>query len=262
MTGVGGVVLLTAAAALWIVVLQGITFAVGHRIGRYNVVDVSWGLGLAGIAVIALMLGGGDPVRRVVLALVVGVWGLRLSSHMAAKTRGRGEDPRYREYLGPQPGLLTVAGKVFGLQGLSQLWVGLPLIVAATEGGPSGWTWAVFALGLAGALAGMLFEAVGDAQLRSYRRDPARGPVLDTGLWAWTRHPNYFGDACVWWGVWLMAATGGYAALTVLSPIAMTYFLVYATGARRLERMMAERPGYREYQRRTSYFVPRPPRRR
>lgn len=110
------------------------------------------------------------------------------------------------------------------------------------------------------AVAGIAFEAVGDAQLRRFKADPAnRGRIMDQGLWAWTRHPNYFGDACVWWGVYVVAAAQWPGVLTVVSPLAMTYFLVYATGARLLEQHMAKRPGYADYQRRTSYFVPWPP---
>ncbi|MFT4088807.1 MAG: DUF1295 domain-containing protein [Gordonia sp. (in: high G+C Gram-positive bacteria)] len=259
MTGVSGALTILAVSAVWIAALQTAAFAAGIRLGRVNVVDVIWGPGFAGIGLIAAVLGGGGPVRRVVLAVAVAVWGVRLAVNMHLKTRGHGEDPRYTDYLGAHPGRRIVAVKVFGVQGLSQLWVGLPLIVAAVEPDPRGWRWAVFGIGVAVYLTGLGFETIGDRQLAVYRADPGRPPVLDTGLWAWTRHPNYFGDACVWWGIWLIAATCGAAWFTVLSPIAMTYFLVYATGARRLEQLMSRRPAYREYQRRTAYFVPRPP---
>jgi steroid 5-alpha reductase family enzyme len=107
---------------------------------------------------------------------------------------------------------------------------------------------------------GVLFEAVGDHQLRRFKADSAnKGRIMDRGLWSWTRHPNYFGDAAVWWGVWLITITSWLSLTTVLSPVAMTYFLVYATGARLTERIMADRQGFREYCARTSFFVPRPP---
>jgi steroid 5-alpha reductase family enzyme len=112
-------------------------------------------------------------------------------------------------------------------------------------------------------LIGVAFEAVGDRQLRAFKADPANsGAIMDRGLWAWTRHPNYFGDAAVWWGLWLVTVTGLLSLSTVLSPVAMTYFLVHATGARLTERIMADRPGFREYCSRTSFFVPLPPRSR
>ena len=133
------------------------------------------------------------------------------------------------------------------MAGFSSVWC-LPLVWAGVA------LWAV----------GNVFETVGDAQLAAYKRDPDRGPVMDRGLWAWSRHPNYFGDACVWWGLWLAGAlASGWlpGLLTVAAPIAMTYFLVFATGARLLERTMMQRPGYPEYAARTSMFFPLPPRR-
>ena len=100
-----------------------------------------------------------------------------------------------------------------------------------------------------------------DHQLKVFKADPAnRGAIMDRGLWSWTRHPNYFGDACVWWGLWLVTITGWPALATVLSPVLMTYFLVYGTGARVAEKHMAGRPGFSEYCSRTAFFVPRPPR--
>ena len=110
---------------------------------------------------------------------------------------------------------------------------------------------------------GLVFESVGDAQLSAYKKDPDRKPVMDRGLWGWTRHPNYFGDASVWWGIWVVGGLAGglLPALTIVSPIAMTYFLVFATGARLLESSMMKRPGYPEYAERTSMFFPLPPKR-
>ncbi len=94
-------------------------------------------------------------------------------------------------------------------------------------------------------IVGVLFEAVGDHQLRGFKADPAnKGVIMDRGLWAWTRHPNYFGDACVWWGLWLASIASWVSLLTVLSPVLMTYFLVYATGAKLTEKYMRDRPGF------------------
>lgn len=116
-------------------------------------------------------------------------------------------------------------------------------------------------MGLAVWLVGITFEAVGDWQLWVFKSDPAnRGVIMDRGLWAWTRHPNYFGDACVWWGLWLITINDWAPLATVGSPLLMTYLLVDVSGARLTERYLKGRPGFAEYQRRTAYFVPRPPR--
>lgn len=159
-------------------------------------------------------------------------------------------------------GVAHAVRKVFLVQGAAVWLVSLPLQAAAVAG--LEWGWVVWA-GVALWVVGVVFESVGDAQLAAYKRDPDRGPVMDRGLWAWTRHPNYFGDCCVWWGLWLAGglASGWLPALVaVLSPVAMTIWLVWITGARLLERTMMERPGYPVYAARTSMFVPLPPRRR
>ncbi|MFW0783432.1 DUF1295 domain-containing protein [Gordonia sp. CPCC 206044] len=254
---------IAAASVVFLAVLHGITMLIGHRIGRYNVVDVAWGLGFVGIAALALVLGPGDVFRRWLLMILVGVWGLRLSWHMYLKSAGKGEDPRYTELLSRSGGhgLRTVARKIFVIQGVSQWFVSLPIQVSAVTEPTRGIALVAVVVGVALWLLGFTFEAVGDAQLRRFTSDPnSRGTIMDRGLWAWTRHPNYFGDSSVWWGIWLIAASSWPGVLTVLSPVAMTYFLVHATGARLLEESMSRRPGYREYQQRTSYFLPWPPR--
>ena len=124
------------------------------------------------------------------------------------------------------------------------------LAAAATVGrlGPTPGRCCRYGVGVALWLVGFTFEAVGDRQLKVFKADPAnKGGIMDRGLWSWTRHPNYFGDACVWWGLWLITLNGWPALATVLSPVLMTYFLVYATGARVAEKHMADRPGFREY---------------
>ena len=141
--------------------------------------------------------------------------------------------------------------------------VSLPLQLSAVTGPTPRPLVSVAVAGVVLWAVGLTFEAVGDRQLRIFKSDPAhRGVVIDRGLWAWTRHPNYFGDATVWWGLWLITVNGWLALVTALSPLLMTYFLVYATGARPTEKHMAGRPGFDEYQARTAFFIPRPPRSR
>jgi len=252
---------LVGAAALSVAAIAMLVSAlVARRIGRVNVVDVAWGLGLTGVAATSAALGVG-PHRWALLALV-GLWGTRLSAYMAVRSRGHGEDPRYVALLGAPidaGGLRTAVTKVFLLQGAAIGYVGLPVMAAAVA--DASLSWLAF-VGIGIWLVGVTWESVADAQLASYKRDPQRGPVLDRGLWAWSRHPNYFGDAVVWWGIWLVAVDATWwALLTVPAPATMTFFLVHATGARPLERTMRDRPGYAEYAARTPMFVPRPPHR-
>ena len=255
--------LLVAGLSLAVaVVVMALTAYAAARAGRVSVVDVAWGLALVGVAVVCAVIAG-DWQSWLLVGLTL-VWGGRLSSHIFTRSRGHGEDPRYQEILGgslPEVGMGTAVRKVFLVQGAAVWLVSLPLQAAALSS--TTWSWAIW-LGVLVWAVGVFFETVGDAELAAYKRDPDRGPVMDRGLWSWTRHPNYFGDACVWWGIWLAGglASGWLAGvLTVISPVAMTVWLVWITGARLLERTMMKRPGYPEYAARTSMFVPLPPRR-
>jgi steroid 5-alpha reductase family enzyme len=182
---------------------------------------------------------------------------------MIVKSAGRGEDPRYQDLLRGDLSAGHVIRKIFLIQGVATWFVSLPLQLSAVLGPTPTIVRPVLIAGVAVWALGLLFEAVGDHQLRQFKADPANtGVIMDRGLWAWTRHPNYFGDACVWWGLWLASIAGTISLTTVLSPVVMTYFLVYATGARLTEKYMANREGFDEYRSRTSFFVPRPPRSR
>jgi steroid 5-alpha reductase family enzyme len=245
------------------VVVMTVTAYVARRAGRVSVVDTAWGVALLATAIVCAVVSG--TWQSWLLVLLVGVWAGRLSSHIFTRSRGQGEDPRYEKLLGgtlDQVGMAVAVRKVFLVQGAAVWLVSLPLQAAAVAGLARPW---IVWVGVAVWIVGVVFEAVGDAQLSAYKRDPDRGPVMDRGLWSWSRHPNYFGDACVWWGLWVAggAASGWLPGLaSVISPVAMTIWLVWITGARLLEQTMMRRPGYREYARRTSMFVPLPPRRR
>lgn len=244
-------------------VAMGVTALVARRLGRIAVVDITWGLVFVAIGWVAYAVGQHSG-RSLLLAVLVTIWGVRLAWHIRGRALGQGEDPRYEKMLSaatPQKRWRAALVRVFGTQGLAAWFVSLPLqVAAATDPAPLGW---VAALGVLVWLVGLTFESVGDAQLKAFKADPAnQGKVMDRGLWAWTRHPNYFGDSAIWWGLWVIAAGAWPGVLTVLSPVLMTYFLAFATGARLLESEMAKRAGYPEYMERTSMFFPQPPKQR
>ena len=214
----------------------GVTFLIGRRIGRYNVVDVTWGVSFVAVAAVAAVVGTGDLLRRLLLLALVAVWGLRLAWHMVGKSAGKGEDPRYGHLLKGDFSAVNVLRKIFLIQAVAAWFISLPLQLSAALGPTPDPLLPVLIAGVVVWLVGVLFEAVGDHQLREFKADPAnKGVIMDRGLWSWTRHPNYFGDAGVWWGLWLITVSGWLSLATVLSPVAMTYFLVYATGARLTE---------------------------
>jgi steroid 5-alpha reductase family enzyme len=225
-----------------------------------SIVDVVWGLGFAMIAVIGAFVGTGNSRTRLVATLTL-FWGIRLAGHLYQRNRGTGEDYRYaamRRRWGnrfPVVSLFTV----FLLQGVLMFAVSLPVQAAQTATTPSTLT-AVDAVGTALWLTGFLFEVVGDEQLRRFKADPENeGEVMDRGLWRYTRHPNYFGDATLWWGLGVMALATG-AWWSVVGPIVMTVLLLRVSGVPLLERRLKRtRPAYAEYAARTSSFIPLPP---
>ncbi len=259
-------VVATLASLVAIALAMVVTALVSRRLGRASVVDVTWGLGFVLVALtgagVGLARDAGSGWRTALLLAIVATWGLRLGWHIARRSRGHGEDPRYAAMLG-DAGFGTAVRKVFLVQGLAMWLISLPVQVGPVA---SVWSAPVVGVGVAVWALGLGSEAIGDAQLTAYKRLPreARPPVLDRGLWAWTRHPNYFGDAVAWWGIWLI---GGLASgwlpglLTLIAPVAMTHFLRNVTGAKLLERSMMQRPAFRAYAERVPLFVPRPPRR-
>ncbi|MFG6296405.1 DUF1295 domain-containing protein [Streptomyces rochei] len=240
------------------------TFAVAVRRGLHRVVDIAWGLAFSAVAAVTWLLsaGYGNDSRRLLATTATILWGLRLAAHIARRSRGHGEDPRYTALLDKGPGNRTLyALRAVYLGQASLVWlVSLPVQAASYSSAPLDLLAfcgiAVWALGLA-------FEAVGDHQLARFKANPAnRGRIMDKGLWAWTRHPNYFGDGLVWWGLYLLSCTAWQPALAVLvSPVVMTLLLTVGSGKRLLENHMSQRPGYAAYTARTSGFIPLPPRR-
>ena len=247
-------------SAVVVLVLITALFAVADARKRYDVIDVFWGLGFAVIAVLTLALAGAGP-RSVLVTVLTVAWGVRLGVHIQLRNQGKGEDQRYADILKRAKGNPRLhMYRVFLIQAVIMLVVSLPVQVAAYATAPLG---LVDYLGVLVWLVGFAFEAVGDWQLTRFKTDPAnRGAVLDHGLWRYTRHPNYFGDACVWWGLFLFACHDWWGPLTVVAPIGMTLLLAKGTGKPLLEKDIAgRRPGYAEYVRRTSGFFPRPPKR-
>ena len=248
-----------------IVTLMTLTWLVSVAVRNASIVDVVWSLNFLAVASAGLVNGDGLFERRLVVFLLVSVWAVRLSVHIAIRNHGKGEDRRYqafRERYGPERYWWVSLFQVFWLQGLIAFVVSLPIQAVAAGVTPETLTWADLA-GIALWLTGFAFEAIGDAQLDSFKADPASaGQVMDRGLWGYTRHPNYFGDATLWWGYGLIALLTPWGWAALLGPLVMTLMLLKVSGVAMLEKTIAtRRPGYEEYVRRTSAFVPRPPRR-
>lgn len=227
---------------------------------RYDVIDSVWGPGFAVVAVVTLLFADGEPARQWLVTTLTAIWGVRLGVHIFVRNQGKDEDPRYQDILKRAKGNPRLRMyRVYLIQAALMWVVSLPVQVAQHLDAPLG---VLDYLGVLLWAVGFTFEAVGDWQLSKFRADPAnRGQVMDRGLWRYTRHPNYFGDAVVWWGLFLFAPHSWPTALTVIGPVIMTWLLAKGAGKPLLEKdIVARRPGYAEYVRRTSGFIPMPPR--
>lgn len=227
-----------------------------------GLVDVFWGLGFVVAVWIAAVMNSPPTWRVVVAATLTTVWGVRLAWHLLRRNWGRDEDRRYqemREHWGSRFVWVSLV-TVFLLQALLLWFISWPLQALAVA--QSSAAFGLFdAVGAALWLVGFAFETIGDHQLATFRNDPHNaGRVLDRGLWRYTRHPNYFGDFCVWWGLYCMAVAGG-GGWTIASPIVMSWLLLKVSGVALLESTIRERrPEYAAYQSRTNAFFPGPPR--
>jgi steroid 5-alpha reductase family enzyme len=262
--GLGQNLWITAAVLLACVLLL---WLLSIRLRDTSIIDIFWGpaFGIVALVGFALADGHGVEARRTLVTVLTVAWAARLGVYLYWRNHGKGEDPRYtaafrdRYKTNLQWHTLT---KVFLLQGFLVWLISVPVQLAQYLVQPP----ALGPVAMAGAAIwaiGFLFEAVADWQLARFKGDPAnRGRVLDNGLWHYSRHPNYFGNACLWWGLWLIACDHAIGIVTVFSPILMTHFLLNVTGKKLLEKRMSRaRPEYADYVARTPGFFPWFPRR-
>ncbi len=254
-----------AALALVILVLMALMWVISLALKNSSIVDIFWGMGFVIVTWLALLMDyAGAAPRKLLLALLVTVWGLRLSLHILARNWGKPEDFRYQAWRRAAGGSWWWRSffKVFLLQGIILWIVAAPLIAVQTGAGPRQLIW-VDCLAVLVWLKGFFFEAVGDWQLARFKADPAnKAKVLQSGVWRYTRHPNYFGDATQWWGFYLVALAAGFW-WTIFSPVLMTLLLLRVSGVTMMEKSLAQaKPGYKEYIESTNEFIPWLPKKR
>jgi steroid 5-alpha reductase family enzyme len=244
-----------AALAIFIYMTGFFVLAVVRK--KNDIADIAWGMGFIVVDVVTLALNGAvTPRRLAVLALVV-IWGVRLAVYITLRNRGKPEDYRYakwREDWG-RSWLIRSYLQVFLLQGLFMWLISLPIsIVNANDEGGFGF---LAVLGILVWIVGFLFESIGDHQMDVFRSNPAnKGQIITTGLWRYTRHPNYFGEVTQWWGVWLVALGAPLGWLGIIGPLTITILLLKVSGVPLLEARTEGRPGWAEYKARTSVFMP------
>jgi steroid 5-alpha reductase family enzyme len=229
-----------------------------------SIVDAFWGIGFALLAAVYFVAADGFLGRKILITSLVAAWGLRLSFYILSRNWGKGEDYRYRAMRERAGGKFWWVSffQVFLLQGVLLWLISAPILAAHFYDSPDELT-VLDGLGAALWAVGFFFEAVGDWQLAVFKADPAnKGSVMQSGLWRYTRHPNYFGDATLWWGYFVIAAATVDGLWTVFSPIIMTVLLMRVSGVALLEKAQVKtKPQYRSYIESTSAFVPWFPRR-
>lgn len=246
---------------LVMVVVLSVAALPSFRTKDASYIDGLWGLGFVVVAVSTLAQTDGEPARQALLVALTALWGVRLSAYLLRRWLRHGADQRYQTMLGEVPSNASLWLRVFVLQAVVLTVVSLPVQVGQLDDGAlTALNW----LGVVVAVAGIGLEATADWQLARFKADPAnKGQVMDRGLWGWSRHPNYFGEAVTWWGIGLVAVHDGVSALGLLGPLVITWFLLTRSGIGPLEKQLrSTKPGYAEYVARTSAFVPRPPRAR
>jgi steroid 5-alpha reductase family enzyme len=224
---------------------------------RNDVADVAWGLGFVLLAWTSFFLSGASGTRGMLVGILVSIWGLRLAWHIQARNRGKAEDYRYlawRREWGKWFYLRSYV-QVYLLQGTLLFLIALPVLaINRSAGGTLG---LLDGLGVCVWLGGFIFESRADAELTRFAKDPLnRGKLLQSGLWRYTRHPNYFGEVAQWWGIWLVALGTAGGWFGIIGPLTITILILKVSGIPMLERKMAENPDFAEYKRRTSVFLP------
>ncbi len=224
---------------------------------RNDVADIAWGLGFVVLSWSGWLLSGNMTQRGFVVAVLVSIWGLRLALHIFLRNRKKTEDSRYaawREQWGKWF-VLRSYFQVYLLQGFLLFLIVLPVLFLQKNsmGSWQGWDMVAALVWVMG----FLFESVGDSQLKAFVTDPKnKGKILQTGLWKYTRHPNYFGEVMIWWGIWICAVSSGSPWWTVIGPLTISFLILRVSGIPMLEKKMDLNPEFVLYKQRTNKFFP------
>lgn len=253
---------LTQITVATLVVYSLVGFLLSRLLKRNDIADVLWGVGIFVVALVGFLLTDHNPLT-ILLTLMIGVWAVRLSGRIFLRNRKKTEDKRYQE-LSKSWGkwfFLRSYLQVFLLQSMLMVVVGYPALHAAVFGNTLTNFSVIVWVGLIVWMIGFFFETVSDYQLDRFLQNPQnKGTILTTGLWRYSRHPNYFGEVTQWWGIFLMVVTLPYGIYAIVSPLMITFLILKVSGIPMLEKAFEGNPAFEEYKRKTSAFFPLPPR--
>jgi steroid 5-alpha reductase family enzyme len=234
-----------------------ILFVIAQIIRNNSIVDMAWGPGFVVVSLYAYFSAGNFTLRGTAALLLISTWGLRLAYHIIRRNWGKPEDFRYANWR-QEWGKWVVPRaffQVFMLQGVFMFVVALPVLL--TQASAMSGFGILETMGVLIWLTGFYFESVGDRQMRKFKSNPEnKGKIIQSGLWKYTRHPNYFGEATMWWGIWLIALPVPYGVLGIISPVTITFLLLFVSGVPMLEKKYRGRPDFEAYAERTNAFFP------
>jgi steroid 5-alpha reductase family enzyme len=244
-------------SGVFIVLYMSVIFCVALIKKDNSIVDIAWGLGFIGVALLTFFLKEGYTTRHLVVSGLVLIWGMRLALHIAIRKRGKGEDYRYAKWRKDWGRWFVLRSyfQIFMLQGVFLYIISIPIILVHFS--PREHFTLVDFLGVGVWCIGFIFEAVGDFQLKKFKKDPAnKGKIITTGLWKYTRHPNYFGEVVMWWGIFLLALSVDNGWMAILSPLTISFLLLRVSGVTMLEKKYKGNPEFEAYAQRTNAFFP------
>jgi steroid 5-alpha reductase family enzyme len=244
----------------FIIIYMTVWYFVSRALSRFDVADIAWGGGFIITALTAGVISESLNPRAYLVMALVSIWGVRLSLHVYLRNRKKPEDARYRAWRqewGKHANMRAFL-QVFLLQGLLLLVIALPASSVVMAGGKP--CMVLDAIGVFLWITGFLFEAAGDWQLLHFKQNHSnKGKIISTGLWRYSRHPNYFGEVTLWWGIYLIALAGGAGWATIIGPLTITFLILRVSGIPMLEKKYEGNPEFEEYRKRTSAFFPLPP---
>lgn len=250
-------IILQSIAIVW--VYMTLWFVYATTIKRNDVVDFAWGSGFPILAMILMQLNEVSSVKSLIVMILVTIWGVRLSLHIFPRLQKKNEDFRYAKWRKDWGKWVYVRSyfQIFMLQGLFMLIISASTMVAV-NGVETMYRYNY--LGIALWAFGFYFEALGDYQLKRFIGNPKnKGKIMTSGLWKYTRHPNYFGEVTLWWGLWLVVIGVAYWPIAVISPVAISLLIYFVSGVPMLEKKYADNKDYKKYAAKTSKFFPMPP---
>ena len=251
-----GVHILYSAAAVFIYMV--LFFLLGLKLKNNSIVDIGWGPGFIIVALVNLALAETKEVTQIILTVLITLWAVRLSTYIFMRNKGKGEDFRYARWRKDWGKYVHIRSffQIFMLQGFFMLIIAYPVLLINTNSLKE--INIVTILGILIWSTGFIFETIGDYQLfnfiRNFKKTP--GEFITTGLWKYTRHPNYFGESLIWWGVFLLVFPANYGWTAFFSPLIMTFLLLKVSGVPMLEKKYKENEKYKEYTAKTNKFVP------